>query len=280
MPCEKRDGLTIDLFGQEAVPVSLSAQQDKEWAQTTKGISGLLGTTSLELYRRSEYLGNKLRMVTDLIGSTLYTLTWKRRVTPCGLMIFALRASGAQENASDFIFQPWVTAQARDWKSTKHRDRSRGENLDGQVHLAAWPAPIAVDGSKPPMGKGKNLTRSVPAVAKLAAWPAPTAGNAAGSQMAKDATATDAIKAGNVSPRLGMMGLSETLAYLRDNPTPARLTASGEMLIGSTARMESGGQLDPDHSRWLQGIPKEWGKYAPTATQLTRKSRKSSSKRR
>ena len=44
---------------------------------------------------------------------------------------------------------------------------------------------------------------------------------------------------------------------------PARLTASGTMLTGSSARMESGGRLSPAHSRWLMNFPRIWDLCAP-----------------
>lgn len=42
-----------------------------------------------------------------------------------------------------------------------------------------------------------------------------------------------------------------------------QLTISGEMLTGSNAVMKNGGRLNPEHSRWLMGIPPEWSLVAP-----------------
>ena len=67
--------------------------------------------------------------------------------------------------------------------------------------------------------------------------------------------------------------LSQRVAMI-EMSKPQRLTAHGEKRIGLDAEMESGGQLNPAHSRWLMGFPEEWDASAPTATQSSHKSQR------
>ena len=59
-------------------------------------------------------------------------------------------------------------------------------------------------------------------------------------------------------------------------PGPARRTASGAILTGSSAGMVAGGRLSPGHSRWLMGYPAAWGSCGATAMRSCRRSRRNS----
>lgn len=142
----------------------------------------------------------------------------------------------------------WTTPTTRDWKDSgadiKPRDgeRDRFDQMPRQANLAGWATPLTNHANGTPEA---FLERKRNAVAK-------------GSKM------------GVAISDLNM----QVQAWANDSP--ARLTASGILLTGSFAVMESGGQLNPAHSRWLMGLPPEWDDCAPLETRSTRKPPKQS----
>ncbi len=372
----------------------------------TSGTCGRLISISLTSAGLSRSLANRLRARTDSLGSTLYRLTWKTRVTPGGLSIPALRASVRRTSDKDYIgwptprageagpdfaidFRPnsggrslQTTAQLTGWPTPCSQDGPHGgpnqrtDRLPGAAALSGWSTPktsdTAQESYESKMARNQRLRNagktkgygspSLPTQASLAGWTTPPATdgeragtiteNMTGSSLTQMVTLSgwptplqsDATKRGEVSQRPGAMVLPEsaTMAgwptpcaskctknskdpqtmkekgrqtaladathlagwrtpntvdvklgtrrgkgqvqlchqavlthWTRENG-PARLTAAGPLLTGFSAGMESGGQLNPAHSRWLMGLPIEWDVCAATVTPSTRRKRKNS----
>ena len=60
-------------------------------------------------------------------------------------------------------------------------------------------------------------------------------------------------------------------------PRQARLVVLGGGLPGCPAAMDLDAPFNPEHSRWLMGLPPEWSSCAPTVTRSSRRSPSSSS---
>ncbi|MGK4923120.1 hypothetical protein ACSLUB_11335 [Bordetella hinzii] len=112
--------------------------------------------------------------------------------------------------------------------------------------------------------------------AALAGWNTPAASDGNGGKRPHPDTS---MTGKHPTGRKVNMGLASQAHIGFVNTVPARLTAHGQLLTGSSAGMTGGGQLNPAHSRWLMGLPPEWDACAPTATRSTRSKRKSSSKK-
>lgn len=282
--CAAPAGPMTDLFGPVPVLANLSARQAKALGLMTSGTFGRTSSGSSRSGGLQSSLENRLRAVTQALGSTLYKMTWKGWDTGSGRLRFRLRASVPRTSATDSTGWPTPTAALAE-KGVRTFEgglmeamRNHGPDLAAAACLTGWTTATTRDwrdtGEVKPRVEGLNTVFGLRAdqlgrQAVLAGWNTP------------DSTMTQAKARppvlGNRKPTDPQISLADQAHHLA--PGPARRTASGEMLTGSSAGMASGGQLNPAHSRWLMGLPPEWDACAPMETRSTLSKRKSLSKR-
>ena len=216
----------------------------------TCGLTGKISSPSESL---QSLLASKLQARSN--GSILYRLTWKNRITPSGRAICALRASAARMSGKEIILSGFPTPCLQDGPNGGPGQGT--DRLPAATAACGWPTPRTSDTNGAGLhGDGGLDCRTA---ASLSAWPTPRAADSG-------RTVWNPSKGGG-NVQLDRM----TALYLLENPQPARLCSDGHLLTGSSAEMESGGRLNPAHSRWLMRLPREWDDCAPTATRSTRK---------
>lgn len=213
-PLTLPDGRVIDPCGLALALASLSARQVKALGLRTSGIYGPPGSTSSRSESLQSSLESRLRARTQMLGSTLYTLTWKAWVTPLGVSRSRLRAS--VRRISETETTGWVTPTTRDWKDSGADIKPRADGslrldqLPRQANLCGWPTPLAFDATNNGEARALRYKGNAPSEAgnrrdpnapgsyrgdlkdwvALAGWPTPTVGNSKGSQSCEGMSAT------------------------------------------------------------------------------------------
>jgi hypothetical protein len=200
---------------------------------------------------------------------------------------------GHQVNLQDAVrLAAWPTTRATDGEKNVRTDegamremarKGSPQDLNQAAILSSWPTPATADAQRGAEEGKTRISNGAPTgitlgdTARLGTWPTPRVASdrtSAGAMDRQDSMAAMSMEqvaeaAMWIEPReisklrpetRERMGFTDTTAEL---PGPARLTVSGELRIGSSAEMESGGPLNPGHSRWLQGLPVAWDEAAP-----------------
>jgi hypothetical protein len=276
-----------DLFGRAVVHVNRSAPPVRARRPMTNATSGPTGSGLSVLYDHQSSLANRLKRQLDGAGSTLFALTWKRKVTPRGRPYYQLAASGHRTEEIGFGSWRSPAAQNGDRGGQDGLERiAAGHtlNLQDQAMLASWPTPVALISPPAPWKDGQpwwQQSQAARNIEALASWPTPTQQDSASSGAAdystesgrhSGTTLTDAARASWGTPMVGNNGGHGSPVRATDGKARLEDQVHGLISSGSPAATARRGQLNPRFSAWLQGYPIAWDMCAPEKATSSRRS--------
>lgn len=173
---------------------------------------------------------------------------------------------GRRSNLRDQVHTAnWPTPRACDGAKGGKRRVKTGQDLPTTAHTASWLTPTARDWKSGASNKHGDNARPLNEVARLATWATPAAQEAGGTPEAFLARKQAAREDGTVIG-VALTSLSLQAQHADSGPTP-----SGSSAETPPGARRSPGQLNPEHSRWLQGYPAEWGFCGATVTRSSRR---------
>lgn len=149
-----RESPTLSRCGRAVLRASLLAWLEQV-AGKTMNVTWLRPfSTSLQSVVLQSSLANKLQQQSKkTFGSTLYSLSWKRKVTPAGRMYYQLQATGLHTKGKGSSSVPWPTAISFDAGSMRpprlKKDCQRDPELTDSYRYGLEATPYLI-GSYPP----------------------------------------------------------------------------------------------------------------------------------
>lgn len=228
--CDGQDGRTSERSGLARAPVSPTPWPARAGATSTSETSGPSGdalSTSADLQRSLE---SRLRLRLEGYGSPEYALTWRHWDMPSGQPIFAVRASRLRQSGS--VYSGWAAPRATECgRRRSYEALVRARQRGGSVSMEDQTASVT--------GWATALTRD-----------------------AKDTSGMEMV-ATNLD---GSIRIRTDSLPRQSGTITSWLDAASHAVTDPFTPYTGPRHANPEHSRWVNGIPIEWSRFAATAT--------------